>query len=870
MAPFKSRILHLKEACQITGARWAVLARRRNGRWEIESAVKMRKAAVAALSGWLNRPPVVSWLTSALDEGRANSRPLPSTLDGGRAFAFPLEDASAAILVGAERLPVPMQKVWRLVSASVRTEAGGARLVAPLQPEVLLPDLQARAPYDMVRALSRVLEMFTQTSFFESGWLAVRRGDSLEVQAQWNYPALSGASISMDEGRVWRRLARRLEPILVYRGQPDWQLLPNPKTRGAIKQWAFFPLVIGQRMIGVVALARKKELEKPELLVMKSLAEQAAPAVEMIITFAEMADHLRRLAVLNDFALTVSSAQNLDQIARRVLALLARAFGTDLLSLYLVSNEPRRLREYHNRAGKFVSVTAELGGHPQADALAGGKILRVPDTRLAGYQPVHEGAASALLLPLKYRGQAIGLLALESMRPAAFTVYDEHLLVVITSHLAGLVEYSRLREEAEGRARNLGLIHEVVQEVIGLTDKQEVARITANLLAQYFAFELAAVLLADENHSLSIGGFGGTSAAVVERSVLAGGFPVRGGITARVFLTGESMLVNDVSRSDIFVPIRGWQAGSEMCVALRDGDQILGIIDVESSQKNAFTHNDLLALESLAGILASVVSSADQYQNLQSTVRQLRNTQAELKTRIEAQRSAESRLLQAAKLAAVGEMAAGVAHELNNPLTTVTGFAELVLEELPRNSVQRPDLELILREANRARDVVRRLLDFARQTESTRARADLNEVVEDVLALTRHLLHTSGIRLSTTLYPNLPWVSMDRNQMKQVLLNLFHNAIQAMPQGGFLDVTTALQIRENRQWATVSIRDSGQGIPPGVKERIFEPFFTTKADQGGTGLGLSVTYGIVTDHGGFMDVESEPGRGACFSVWLPL
>jgi signal transduction histidine kinase len=111
---------------------------------------------------------------------------------------------------------------------------------------------------------------------------------------------------------------------------------------------------------------------------------------------------------------------------------------------------------------------------------------------------------------------------------------------------------------------------------------------------------------------------------------------------------------------------------------------------------------------------------------------------------------------------------------------------------------------------------------------------------------------------------------MDRNQMKQVLLNLFHNAIQAMPQGGTLDVSTALQSHENRQWATVSIRDSGQGIAPNVKERIFEPFFTTKADQGGTGLGLSVTYGIVTDHGGFMDVESEPGRGACFNVWLPL
>ena len=254
---------------------------------------------------------------------------------------------------------------------------------------------------------------------------------------------------------------------------------------------------------------------------------------------------------------------------------------------------------------------------------------------------------------------------------------------------------------------------------------------------------------------------------------------------------------------------------------------------------------------------------------MQESIRQLRATQNELNERIEAQRSAETRLLQAAKLAAVGEMAAGVAHELNNPLTTVTGFVELALEDLTPESTSRPDLELVLREARRARDVVRRLLDFARQTESNRTRADLTEVLVDVIELTNHLIHTSGVQLETNFPTTLPWVSIDRNQMKQVFLNLIHNALQAMPMGGVLTVHACEDLRDNRSWVKVIVRDTGEGILPEHKERLFEPFFTTKSDQGGTGLGLSVTYGIVTDHGGRIDVESESGKGSSFIVWLP-
>jgi signal transduction histidine kinase len=177
---------------------------------------------------------------------------------------------------------------------------------------------------------------------------------------------------------------------------------------------------------------------------------------------------------------------------------------------------------------------------------------------------------------------------------------------------------------------------------------------------------------------------------------------------------------------------------------------------------------------------------------------------------------------------------------------------------------------MVLREALRARDVVRRLLDFARQSESTRARSSMNEVVDDVVALTRHLIHTNGVELKLDLEDNLPWALVDSNQMKQVLLNLVHNALQAMPGGGEMRILTSSMSRNGRDGVLVSVADTGVGIPPADQARIFEPFYTTKGNQGGTGLGLSVTYGIVTDHGGQIEVESLPGMGAKFSVWLPL
>jgi len=875
----------LKEASQLTNTTWAALVEREAGKWRILSHFHLAKKAQPALVKFLSKSEVDSWLCGALSGGQSRSVSLSnlSTLDAARLFAFPLTGASRVILAGAAQLTNDSQRLWRLLVSGMQTDSApvDASALSSVAASLLIPDLNSENPYDLPRALDRALTSFVRLISVQGGWLAILRGDSLEVRAQWNAPSCADLVLTIDAHVLFRRMSNNLTPMVVHRGDELWSEIPHKGLKSNTRLWTCVPLVIGQRLIGALVLWRTSEFKGDEWNRMIDFATHVAPAIETIITFDEMSGHLLRLGMLNDFAITISSGRNLDQIARRMFALLARAFGTELIALYLLSSDNRLLNEYRITDGNTLTTSRETSAsvtstvrsaeeHRIFPLLMNGQKVRLGENQVDVNLPLYDRALSGLYVPLRFRGQTIGILCVESLRNNAFNLYDESLMTVIASHLASLADYTRLREEAEGRARNLGLIHEVVQQVIGLTDQREVAVITSDLLARYFAYELAAVFIADEKGNLTIGGFGGTSQNVVKRAMKSFEYPVMGGITGYVFGTGESIMVNDVLQDKRYRSIKGWQAGSEMCVAIRESEKIIGIIDVESSSRNAFTHNDFIALESLAGILASVITSADQYQRLQVTISQLRSTQMELRARMEAQRSAENRLIQAAKLAAVGEMAAGIAHELNNPLTSVTGFAELVLEDMPEGSESRKDLETVMREALRARDVVRRLLDFARQSESIRARASLNEVVEDVVALSRHLIHMSGIELKIDLEKDLPWVLIDSNQMKQVLINLVHNALQAMPDGGEMEIKTSNSSRSNRDWVIVSVQDTGVGIPQLEQARIFEPFYTTKGNQGGTGLGLSVTYGIITDHGGQIDVVSQPGAGAKFTVWLPL
>jgi len=334
--------------------------------------------------------------------------------------------------------------------------------------------------------------------------------------------------------------------------------------------------------------------------------------------------------------------------------------------------------------------------------------------------------------------------------------------------------------------------------------------------------------------------------------------PLMAGIIGRVAALGEPMAILDYNAWD------GREDASQpepfcavAAVPLKIKGQIIGVLTVSDDKDGrAFRSDDVRLLELLAPQVAVFIRNARLYQELQK--------------RMAEQKTTEQQLIRSARLAAVGEMAAGVAHELNNPLTTASGFVELLLDELPDDLPQRADLELVLREAKRARNVVRNLLNFSRPSENVRVHVDINELISEVLTLVQHLVRTSGVELRIQFWDDLQPVLADPNQIKQVLLNLIHNALQAMPHSGVLTVQTRPKRRRRKRWLTVSVEDNGVGIPQENLARIFEPFFSTRPVGSGTGLGLSVSYGIIKEHGGFIEVESTPGEGSCFTIWLPV
>jgi len=226
----------------------------------------------------------------------------------------------------------------------------------------------------------------------------------------------------------------------------------------------------------------------------------------------------------------------------------------------------------------------------------------------------------------------------------------------------------------------------------------------------------------------------------------------------------------------------------------------------------------------------------------------------------------QKRLVEQQKLASVGQLAAGVAHEINNPLTTILTTAMLIQEDMDPGEPNYQELETIAKETLRCRKIVTSLLDFARQSRPAKALHDINKVVRDSMALTRKQAAFRDVAFEAVLSEHLPMINIDKDQIQQCLINLALNGIEATDPGGKIRFTSRL-VPENEE-IEITVSDTGRGISENALDRIFEPFFTTK--ESGIGLGLAITHGIIQQHGGSIDVESNPVEGTTFTIRLPI
>ena len=229
----------------------------------------------------------------------------------------------------------------------------------------------------------------------------------------------------------------------------------------------------------------------------------------------------------------------------------------------------------------------------------------------------------------------------------------------------------------------------------------------------------------------------------------------------------------------------------------------------------------------------------------------------------------ETRLLQSEKQASVGKLAAGVAHEINNPLTAVLTFTHLILRRKDLSDEVRSDLEIVKTQTERVRKIVKSLLDFSRQTVIKTESTEINKLIEDSLELMKNQALIQDINLSFHGADDLPTLTLDQNQFQSVLINMIINALDATPPGGHIDIQTMAVDVNRERGVEITIADTGSGISPDDMGQIFDPFFTTKEVGEGTGLGLAVTAGIIERHGGTIKVWSQTHKGTTFTIWLP-
>jgi signal transduction histidine kinase len=343
------------------------------------------------------------------------------------------------------------------------------------------------------------------------------------------------------------------------------------------------------------------------------------------------------------------------------------------------------------------------------------------------------------------------------------------------------------------------------------------------------------------------------------------------GIAGRVVQMGEAVLVDDIEKDPRFSRASDpkYGGGSFICMPLRVGDRIVGVVNLSKKESapgaptQTFVPTDLQFLNALMTYTAYAVDNARLFEEARAAAQRLEEVVEDQKLRLTL---AQQQMLQAAKLSALGELVAGVAHELNNPLTVLVGTADMIEAEAPPALQQH--VQLMREGITAAQFVVRGLLTFGRQMPLAKTRVDVVDLTEKVLALTFGELHVTDVKVSTEFAPGLPPVWADANQLQQVLVNLITNAKQAMA-----DVEGERRLRICLQPADagrvrIQVQDTGPGIPADVISKIFDPFVTTKTE--GTGLGLSISYGIIREHGGTLTVDSPSGRGATFTIELPI
>lgn len=516
------------------------------------------------------------------------------------------------------------------------------------------------------------------------------------------------------------------------------------------------------------------------------------------------------------------------------------SFPPDTFTIYLHHKAPPHLRPYQ----------------PEGD------LLPQPLPNWLNQDGEREESPNTYCLPLTVKKQQLGLLYTQSPIPDRYNAEHKQLLAVVADQIALAIHWLRAEAHHLQRTHQEVALSEMGKMITSSLELEQVLQRILDYVTYLVRADGVSVMLLDaDEQTLTFVAVSGPGAS----RLLGYKMPAAAGIAGRVVQTGSTQQIYQRQDATIYENAEQtaqYQAQTLFAIPLKVNQQIIGVLEAVHHQPYAFGEEEFFTLTSAATWAAIAVHNAMLYEAERNQFRKLQESQA--------------MLIQAEKLAALGRMTASVAHEINNPIQAIQGCLNLALEDLTSNpQAAITYLNIVQTEIDRIAALARRMHDFYRpDSQEAYYQTNLSNVIQEVLRLAHKHLQNRQVQLICNLDQQLPPVQAQPNQLKQVFLNIILNALDAMPDGGVLQISLSNdtiwsnELGKQMAMARLEFNNSGEPIPAHLLSRLFEPFFSTKAQ--GSGLGLSISYTIIKAHQGDIFITSDALSGTTTTVLLPL
>ncbi len=613
--------------------------------------------------------------------------------------------------------------------------------------------------------------------------------------------------------------------------------------------------------LGLMVMTVPGDEELPDDLQM--LVDDAANWAAIAILNANQHQELQRqlqesraiMSISQALGETLETDRIFEIIAQNAQDVIPRA---DLVTIYRYNSEESFLERVASSCAQEIAPERQLLAKVQSKLVK--RILNqdepvyVPDLRQEGFLEKGENGqdvVSLLAVSIKGDKNLSGVIGVQSAAPDAFSPADVRLLKQLRLEAGLALKNANLYQNERTQRQWAEILSQVGTVLTSSVDLDTVLNTILEQISFLIPLSSVHIILIENDQVVNVRELQGDTTPKghkMPNSLLE----IKN--IREIMDTGEPLVIPDTSHSDKweYVPTSAW-IKSYMGIPLKYGEKTIGLININSVNPDSFTEGMINILKSLAAYATIAVQNARLVRDLQESFEQ--------------EKRMREQLIQSDRLAAMGRMAASIAHEINNPLQGILGCLELAHTTMGAPKKQKKYLDLASSALESLNDIVERILSFQRPLQGTMEHTDVKELIEEVLMLSNKKIEQENITIVLKLDSKMPEVYGIPGQLKQVFLNLTLNAVEAMQPGGVLTISSNQVVMEE-PWLQISFSDTGKGISEEELQRLFEPFYSTKTD--GSGLGLWVSQNIIDSHRGRITSESKLGEGTTFTIWLPL